>query len=253
MMKKLKIVLLVLILTLCSITASFSPIETLAEGDFKDKYSCRLITSYNYQSSTPASAVASEDYLKNSLIGGDSRVSDLPKLGVEVYYVTSLSLWRIYDMKVNEKVNKPLYDILDTTEKKNIYLFLGINEINGTNFDVWKEELDTLVKEYKEKHPEKNIYFILGYHPRSMNGMSLEDLTKAVDVENEKIIEVAKKYHIFYINPNESTELMDEKGLIKEQYTWDGVHLNEAGAQVFADFIKTHVYQEEVYVEEICE
>lgn len=223
-----------------------------------ERYSCKFISSYNFSNPVPKSDTVEDAYFTNVIMGGDSRMgsialySDIPDKGAEVYYVTSLSIWRVYDMKVDNGGDESIFDLLSKSKKKNIYFIIGINEINGMNMDVWRDELDLFIKDLRKANSSANIYMILGYYPRKMNNISTADLKAAVEEENNRIKEICKKHKIFFIDPNDSPLIADD-GLLKDELTWDGVHFNEAGAQMFADFIKTHVYKEEKYVQEICE
>ena len=275
-MKKIIIVILALFLAACKNEVSYERIHRESKHDLaelmnvisikqdnenplRQDYSCKFISSYNYGKAVPSSDPIEEDYFSNVIMGGDSRMgslalySDLKKKGAEIYYITSLSIWRVYDMSVdNAKGKGALFDLFNESKRKNIYFFVGINEINGTNMDVWQSELDNFVAELKKNHSKDNIYLMLGYYPRSMNGMSKEALIDAVKEENARIINVAKKHHVFYLDLNDS-ELIGEDGILKEELTWDGVHLSTDGAKILADYISTHVYREAKYVKEICE
>ena len=46
---------------------------------------------------------------------------------------------------------------------------------------------------------------------------------------------------------------LDEDGTIKDDYVWDGLHFNVAGAHAMEDYISTHVVRRESYVKEICQ
>lgn len=274
-MKKILLIILSIILTSCKSGIEYTRENRLVEHNYselvqiisskpkeenplREEYSCRFISSYNYSKPVPSSEEAGEEYFKNTIMGGDSRMgslalySELPDLGAEIYYVTSLSIWRVYDMNINDEVNKSLFDIFKDTEKKNIYFIIGINEINGMNMDVWEEELNNFVVEVKKSNIDANIYLIQGYYPRELNNMSLEDLKAAVEEENNRIKNIARKNKVFFLNPNDSS-LLSEDGILKEDLTWDGVHLSVDGAKILADYIKTHVYMEDRYVKEICE
>ena len=39
----------------------------------------------------------------------------------------------------------------------------------------------------------------------------------------------------------------------KDDYVWDGLHFNVAGAHAMEDYISTHVVRRESYVKEICQ
>ena len=83
-----------------------------------ERYSCKFISSYNFSNPVPKSDTVEDAYFTNVIMGGDSRMgsialySDIPDKGAEVYYVTSLSIWRVYDMKVDNGGDESIFDLL---------------------------------------------------------------------------------------------------------------------------------------------
>lgn len=250
--------LLTLLSALCVLcgcsTVQPVPEETAAEDE--QVYACRSIDFYDYQNPVPASDRIEDTYFADTLFGGDSRMgslflfSDLPDRGAEIHYVTSLSLWRIYDMEL-ETADSTLYDVLMDTGHGNIYLLIGINEIRSDNFSTWTEEYRTIVQEIRSRHPDVNIYLILAYHPLEISGLSDEQLSDHLKMENDGLIDIAGSEHVYYLNPDDV--LAGDDGKVREDIVWDGLHLNEEGSQMFADYIATHVARKEVYVKEVCE
>ena len=221
-----------------------------------ERFSCRNINTYDYSKPVPESEYADESYVKDTFIGGDSRVgslaifTDLKDRGASIYYVTSLSIWRIYDMKVDGG-KKALYDFMMDTDKKNIYLFVGLNEIQGADYDVWKTALNDYVLELKDAHPDSYIYLIMNYTPRKLNNLSTKQIINSINGENDKIKEVAQENRVFFINPDEALAAKD--GLAKKDYVSDGVHLQPKASGIFEDYIMTHTFKEEDYVSQVCE
>ncbi len=254
-MRRKLLTLLTALCVLCGCTpVPAEPEETAAEEE--QVYACRSIDFYDYQNPVPASDRIDDSYFGNALLGGDSRMgslylfSDLPDRGAEIHYVTSLSLWRIYDM-VMETSDRTLYDILMDTGRASIYLLIGINEIRSDNFSTWTDEYQGLIQEIRAKHPGVDIYLILGYHPLEISGLSDEQLNEHLKMENDGLIRIAESEHVYYLNPDEA--LAGDNGKVREDIVWDGLHLNETGSQMFADYIATHAARKEVYVKEVCE
>ena len=230
--------------------------ETVEEEAYEPVYACRTLDYYDYSSPVPASDTIEDVYFTNVFMGGDSRMgslylySDLQDKGAEIHYVTSLSLWRIYDAYM-ATAEAPLYDLMMATSRNNIYLLIGINEIRGADLDAWKTELGNIIHELKDAKPDVHIYLLGCYHPRYLTDITDEQLAARVDEQNSKMKELAEENHIYYIDSDEGLD--DEAGLLREDLTWDGLHLNVEGSQHFADFISQHVVREEKYVQKICE
>ena len=230
--------------------------EQPAREEEQEVYTCRSIDFYDYETAVPASDTIEDAYFNGALFGGDSRMgslylfSDLQSKGAEIHYMTSLSLWRIEDMEL-ETAETNLYDILMHTDRNSIYLLIGINEIRAADFDAWIEEYRMLVQEIREAHPLCDIYLILCYHPIEISNISDEDLKEHIRMQNEGLIDIAKTEHVYWLDPDEV--LADKTGKVREDIVWDGLHLNEEGSQMFADFIASHVARKDVYVKKVCE
>lgn len=252
MMRKMLTILTVLCM-LCGCTDA--AVEDTAETE-EETYACRAIDFYDYETPVAQSEEIEDAYFSDTLFGGDSRMgslflfSDLGERGAEIHYVTSLSLWRIYDMEM-ETAEKTLYDIMMETGRSSIYLLIGINEIRSGDFTAWTEEYRALIQEVREKHPKADIYLILSYHPEEISGLDDAELSDHLRMENDGLISIAKSEHVYYLNPDEA--LSGSDGVVRTDIVWDGLHLNEEGSQMFADFIATHVVRREVYVKEVCE
>ena len=109
-------------------------------------YHCRNINYYDYTKPVPYTEEAIDaSYYANTFFAGDSRMGSLylytplRDYGAEVWYCESMSLYRIYDMLNPDMFaqfqENTLYSLLTTTQKKNIYIWLGINEIRLGDWD----------------------------------------------------------------------------------------------------------------------
>ncbi len=220
-------------------------------------YACRTFDYYDYSKPVPASAAINDDYFKDALIAGDSRIgslymfSELRDKGAEILYTTSISLWRIYDLAPDEGGEKPMFDMIMDTERSSIYLLIGINEIRNNNFDAWGEEFGAVIDEILSKHADDSIYLILNYQPRGLSDIDDETLKQHVLEENTRMKQIAEQKRIYYIDI--SDEMADGSGLVKDELVWDGLHFNIDGATQFADYLARHVVRKDSYVKEICE
>lgn len=220
-------------------------------------YACRTFDYYDYTQPVPATATINDEYFEDALIAGDSRVgslylfSDLRDKGAEIWYTTSISLWRIYDVGPDEGSDKPMFDLIMDTGRHNIYILIGINEIRNNNFDAWGDEFTAVIEELQTKHADDAIYLILNYQPRGLSNISDADLFAHVEEQNSRLKKLAEEKRIYYIDI--SDEMTDGSGLIKDDLVWDGLHFNISGAKQFADYLARHVVREDNYVKEICE
>jgi lysophospholipase L1-like esterase len=219
-------------------------------------YTCRSVNYYDYTKPVPESETVDDSYWPTVFMGGDSRMgslalySDLRTKGADVQYAESLSLYRIYDMTV-EGGTSPLYDLLVNTDRTNIYILLGLNEIRSDSFDDWGSMYDSLIQDIWKKNPNASIYIMGSYHCRSVSGLTADQLTKQLSMVNGKMQEIAEKEHCYYLDTDAG--IVGDDGLVNSDYVWDDIHFNTAGSQAFADEIAKHVVREGSYVKKVCE
>ena len=252
-MRKWKIFAACVLLCGCSTAESVSGTDSAQEKD--PTYACRVINYYDYSKPVPESAPADDAYYAESFFGGDSRMGGLYLYGTEkygeIYYTTSLNLFMIDTMAVNDYPEETMLSLLEKTDKKHIYLMMGINEIRQKSFDAWADAYQELIDMLKEKHPDADIYLIATYHPREISGLDAQQLDVQLEMVNTKIKELAQNNLIYYIDLDPG--ITDETGLMRTDYTWDGLHMTPDGARAVEAYIKKHVYRRSEYVKEICE
>ncbi|MCR4951216.1 MAG: hypothetical protein K6A40_07830 [Solobacterium sp.] len=226
------------------------------QGSSGSGIACRYVNYYDYSLPVPETEAADNTYFEKTFFAGDSRMgslflySDLKDSGAEIHYAESLSLWRIYDMKA-EDTDASLYDLMLKTDRKYLYILIGINEVRSKDFSSWKKEAGSLIDEIREKHPGIVIYLMQSYRPRNITGLEGDQIKTQVDLLNQAIAELAAEKHVYFMNPESA--LMDDTGAVRSDYVWDGLHLNVDGTKAFSEYIRTHAAKEEEYVKEICD
>lgn len=219
-------------------------------------YACRYIDKYDYSQPAGYADMVNDEWYDTALFAGDSRMGSIALYGThdnaQVEYVTSLNLMRIGNMPVDGRDDgKTLMDILEETDKENIYLLFGINEIRNPNFDAFGDTLREVVDMLQKNNPEVQIYLVLSYHPDLITGLPEPGLTEHLDMLNGKLIEIAKEKRVFWVNPDEALD--DDQGTVIDDYVWDGLHFNPTGAKAFEQFLAEHVVRRDDYVKKICE
>jgi hypothetical protein len=222
-------------------------------------YACRAIDYYDYTAPVPVSEAIEEDYFKDVLFAGDSRMGAMYLWGTipeaQVEYVTSLNLWLIDSMPLdNHDDARTMFDELSETTKGNIYLLFGINEIRNTEqyFDGWADEqYQSLLTMMRENNPNVNIYVMSTYHPREISGLPEPELTQHLEWVNSRLLALADRNNVYFLNLDDG--MTDEEGLIREEYVGDGLHFGPTGTHALEDYIRTHVVRRNTYVKEICE
>lgn len=239
-------------------TSSQDSSQTETASAEMKKRICRKVDLYDYANDAPASEVADESYFSDAFFGGDSRMgslalySDLANYGADIYYGESLRLWSIESMDIDTgSGTDTMYNIIMNTTRNNIYLLLGINEIRSESFDDWAAYYEEIITAIIEKHPDANIYLMRSYYPQELSGIEPELLKQNIDTINEDMKNIAVKHHLYMLGIDSS--MKDESGKVREDLVWDGLHFNEAGAQLYANYVASHVVRKEDYVKEICE
>lgn len=220
----------------------------------EDTYVCRQIDSYDYSSSLPETAESAD---LDAFFGGDTRVGSFELYGTleerntEVCFTESMNIFQIDEMAADGYDGKTLYDLLMETEKKNIYLLLGLNEIGYENYDSVAEQFRKLIDDLKNAHPEAGICFVLNYTPSAYYGLTTEQTIERTGALNEVIRSLAAENGCFFLDLSEI--LQNEEGLLKSEYTYNGIHLNPEGVIAAENYILTHALNGGEYVKEVCE
>lgn len=236
----------------------FAP-ESGSKSADPEAYACRAIDSYDYSSAVPYREGVDDSFYDDVLLAGDSRMGSLALYGThlnaQVEFVTSLNLLLIDTMKLDgveeDSEMQTLMDVLSTTDKKNIYLLFGINEIRNPNFEAFGEKFQEILTMLKTNRPDAQIYIILAYHPDYISGLPEPQLSEHLKNLNSKLMDLAYNNNVYYLDPDNG--MSDEQNTIKDELVWDGLHFNPGGARAFEDYIATHVVRREEYVKEVCE
>ena len=232
-----------------------------AESEFEEPapYACRVLDYYDYTQPVPWSEEIEDSYFDDVLLAGDSRMGAMYLWGdiknAQVEYVTSLNLWLIDSMPVdNHSDGITMYDVLANTDKSSIYLLFGINEIRNSEsyFDSWAyEQYQSILTMLRENNPDSDIYIMSTYHPRSISNLPEPSLTEHLGWVNTRLADLARQNYMYFLDLDNG--LTDEQGLIREEYVGDGLHFGPTGTHALEEYIKTHVVRRNVYVKEICE
>ena len=128
---------------------------------------------------------------------------------------------------------------MQSNQFQKIYLMIGINEMGTGTVESFAKKYEEVVNHLRELQPEAIIY-IQGIMKvttaRSEQGDYITN--EGIEARNEAISLLEDKERIFYLDVN--AELCDETGGLKEEYTFDGVHLKAQYIEIWKDFLKTH-------------
>lgn len=248
-----KLILACILLVLCSCgEKKVSSAESSSSGAGAD-YACRTVNMYDYTKPIPKSRPADTAYISDSIFAGDVRISAFADYErfilakAQFLYEEDLDMYRIDEAEGDEQT---FYDRLISSEKKNYYLMMGLQEMTSSSRN-YIEQYEWIISEIRKAHPEAVIVIMSQYEPRSLSGMTPEKIRETVRRSNQQLQELAEKTETYYLDL--SAGLVDEKGVIKEEYLGGDMTLSEAGTAAAADYLLGHIVRKEDYVKEICE
>jgi len=140
-------------------------------------------------------------------------------------------------------------DILDNLKSRiydynpsKIFLLIGTNDIDQRkSTDEIFGKTKEIIKKIKENRSEAKIYIQSVYPvnesdkydgPKNRTNEKIEEL-------NQRLEEYCKKEKIIFIDLY--SELVDEDGQLKEEYTTDGLHISEEGYEIITEVLKEYL------------
>lgn len=188
-----------------------------------------------------------ESYLDDALFIGDSRTDTLNLYAGwdhAAYYVkTGTNIWAIMDEEVapdpetggNVSVDKAL----QKQKFGKIYIMLGVNELGTGTAETFYQQFKKVVERIRELQPEAVIFVESIIHvsaSKDAEGSAINN--KEINVRNEWLKKLADNETIFYLDANEVLD--DDSGALKEDYTFDGVHLKADQLDAWKQFFMEH-------------
>lgn len=144
-------------------------------------------------------------------------------------------------------------DILDDMENRaykynpsKLFLLIGTNDFikDRTNKEI-EDNIEKIIKEIKENRPDTKIYLESIYPINdsdddkiNMAMVNTKRKNSRIKEVNEKLKEIAKNEKVTYIDIYD--KLTDDKGLLKLDYTKEGLHISDKGYEVIANEIKKY-------------
>ena len=186
------------------------------------------------------------DYFATSLFIGDSRIEGLHDYSgwdkAHFAYKTGLSVFNMMSETLNTNDGKcTLSEVLENYTFDNIYIMIGINELgSGTVSDFadkYKENLETI----RSLQQDARI-IILGimYVTKEYSDSSDVYNNDNINAKNAAIASFANGSDIFYLDMNPA--VVDENMALREDISFDGVHLIAKYYYLWTDFMCSHGY-----------
>lgn len=181
------------------------------------------------------------DYLDDALFIGDSRTSTLYEYAgwenADFFVKYGQTVWDVWDSEMD---GVTLEQMLTNKKYGKIYLMLGINELGTGTPESFASQFGTVVARVQQLQPDAVIFVQSIMHvTQSKDAENTYINNQEINARNERLKMLADNKSIFYIDEN---EVMDEPGTgkLKEEYSFDGVHLQVKYIDVWREFLLNH-------------
>ena len=228
------------------------PEETPAEAPEKNEESEETVPPADeepvkVEANVPESAEADESYFADAAFVGDSLTQGLQLydiLDTEVIANRGINLESIYNpdkIRVAEGYTG-VFNELERIQPKKIYVQLGMNDI------AWRTEKDfsrlygELIDKIHSDFPESILYVqsifpVTGWYADEDNGID----NKKIVTYNKLLLDLANEKGCYYLDVHSA--LVNENGVLPNDMSPDGIHLNAPHYQKWFHYLKTHTVQ----------
>ena len=185
-----------------------------------------------------------DSYFDDAVFIGDSRtvgLHDYGGLDYSDFYATVgmniYDLWKDAFCEVNGK-KVTLEEALRAKQYKKVYFQIGINEMGRGTLDGFMDEYQNAVEKFKTLQPDAIIYVQAIMHVTQKKSDSDPIFNNpGIDARNQRIQQLADGVRVFYIDVNEV--VCDDQGGLKQELTFDNLHLYGSKYNIWVDFLKT--------------
>ncbi len=216
----------------------YTPVETNSIY-YIDEGKAALTTEYDY-------TVVGEEYFDDAVFLGDSRtmgISDYSGVNADFFCENGMTIYKLLDekgvtyQKTGEKVN--LNQVMQQKQYGKIYIMLGMNELGYRDTNYFVEKYRDVLEQIREWQPQAVVFLMANLHVSAeKNNIQTEFNNININAKNVAEAALADGINVFYLDSN--PVFTDENGFLKEDITFDGVHLYANYYMEWMDFIKEH-------------
>lgn len=217
---------------------TYTPVETDSIY-YTDAGKVALTTEYPY-------TVVGEEYFDDAAFLGDSRtmgISDYSGWNADFYCENGMTIYKLLDekgvtyQKSGEKVN--LNQVLQEKQYGKIYIMLGMNELGYRDTNYFMERYRDVLAQIREWQPQAIIFLMGNLHvSQEKNNIQTEFNNININSKNVAAASLADGINVFYLDVN--PVFTDENGMLRDDITFDGVHLYANYYMEWKNFIMEH-------------
>lgn len=217
---------------------TYEPIETDSIY-YSDAGKIAYTTDYEYRKVT-------ENYFTDAAFLGDSRtlgISDYAGLEADFYCESGMTIYKLFDdkgivyQKSGQKVN--LSQVMQQKQYGKIYIMLGMNELGYGDTEKYLNQYEVVIDRIRELQPQAVIFVMANLHvSEAKNNMETEFNNVNINDKNAAAATLADGTDIFYLDSNPL--FVDNNGFLKEDLTFDGVHLYANNYEAWKEFLMEH-------------
>lgn len=159
----------------------------------------------------------------------------------------------VYNRGIGGFITDELIKVIDVCildlEPSKLFINIGTNDLSDTSI-----EISTVMKNYEyilretiKRVPDVKIYLMAYYpvNPETATEETRECLkirsNEKIAAANEEVKKLADKLGAKYIDVN--APLKDEKGRLKAEYTYEGIHIKEEGYKAIYPLVKDYILE----------
>ncbi len=136
------------------------------------------------------------------------------------------------------------------TRPSKIFINIGTNDIAAPDYslDVLMEKYERILRQIKERLPDAKVYMMAYYPVNSVDkvppgewgeGLFLNRNNENIDLANIAVEKLAEKMGYTFINANDG--LTDERGMLRKEFTVEGIHMYANGYKVVFDNLRRYL------------
>lgn len=187
------------------------------------------------------------EYFTDACFIGDSRIEGLYFYGglkeADYFYKPGTTVYDMMDSSLSCNGSAASYIDVQTALSQRrygkIFIMVGVNELGDKTPEEYAQAYANNIERIRELQPDASI-FIMGMMHVTTGYSDASDVfnNDNIDNRNTAVAGLADGEMVFYLDMNECVG--DECGGVREEYSYDGVHLKAEYYKLWTEWMKAH-------------